>query len=1020
MSEQNKNKQQLDTLKGLMNNANYSRGAGEIKNDLWQSLKSGLVAVPQAGVGLLSLMSGGHAGKLIQDNIWDMQKTQQNIHDQKSATAHAQERQFDNAQGFGAKLGTIIKNPMLAVDAAVESTPQMLVGGRVGRGIGKVAGIQSTAVRAGIGEGAIMAGSAAENMRNQNDDGLLTGKETLASIGTGVIGAGLGYGGSKLAGKIGIGDADNLLAGGVREINQNATEGGFTNGLKGIGKGAISEGVFEELPQTLAETALDNWANDRALTENMAGNAAMGLAAGTAMGGVMGGATSKWTKDKPPQDNPDPSAPQIGYNPNPTAPTGGSGGVAMPFNPNDGGVVVDENGNILSSNTDTQSTLPQAVYSLANAINDYQGVDEPSTAFAQNLLTRIAQNGIDVGALTDSQDKQEALAQVLKNADPSVFTDATSFGQFIAQNDYINQFRVSDEVPSNQTSDETVAPSHTQPNRFEQAPTADYRADESGSSLSQNSDQTFANRLALQGLEPQNLQTQKPSEQLGLNPNAGALSKSAVVAVDSGASAIGEQLHAQNQTEQSVQEPSAYQAEAQTSNEQAQAFANAPKLIGKQNYIQHQNERLPTQLMVVEADTLAPSDDNTTNQARDRNRTASRMQVDNIAKNLDPAQLADSTTMAHGSPTITDDGTIIAGNGRTMALKQAYAQNNAQEYRQMLLDKADEYGLDKTALSGMKNPVLVKSVGNVSQDKLRQLAVGSNEVGTMVQSAFENARADVERVAKVNLDNLHSDETGNINTPSNKNIINDFVSQFPIEQQNALRQADGTLSKQGLERFENAILLSAYGDNPTTQSILESTDIELKNAVKALVATAPSIAKTKQGIQEGITPNDDIAQDITEALSMLAKLRRDNIKPSDYLAQTTMFGDDLSDTGKRLLDFMDKNIRSVVKIRQLLYKYYANLSKENLNQNDMFGKPDKTKQSRLNQALQELGYEQFNEQNTTPTSQMPSSHPQVQAPINPIQHSLPTKQDPLAKLVRSMNDPAKATAMNKALDEMMK
>lgn len=401
--------------------------------------------------------------------------------------------------------------------------------------------------------------------------------------------------------------------------------------------------------------------------------------------------------------------------------------------------------------------------------------------------------------------------------------------------------------------------------------------------------------------------------------------------------------------------------------------------------------------MVVEADTLTPSTDNTQNQARDRNRTTSRLQVDTIANNLDPAQLTDSTTMTHGSPTITDDGTIIAGNGRTMALKQAYAQGRGEEYRQMLATKADEYGLDKTLLAQMNNPVLVKSVGNIPPDKLRQLALNSNETGTMAQSTFENARADVERVAKVNLDNLHSDDTGNINTPSNKPIINQFVSQFPIEQQNALRQADGTLSKQGLERFENALLLSAYGYNPTTQAILESTDLELKNAIKALVSTVPSIVKTKQGIQDGITPNDDIARDITEALSVLAKLRRDNVRPYDYLAQTTLFEDELSDVGKRLLDFMDKNIRSVVKIRQLLYKYYANLSKENLNQNDMFGKPTQSKQTRLNHALQELGYEQFNEQNTTANQSnaeqsSPSASPNQSDTTQPTDQTRPTSQ----------------------------
>lgn len=1008
-NEQDKKRQeQLDTLNQLLGKANYSRGAGEIANDSWQSLKSGLVGAAQAGIGITNLMSGGHTGKAFQEHVWDMQKTQENIAAKKSDTAKMQQGQFERAEGFGGKLGAIWDNPMLAVDGVVQSVPQVFAGGAIGRGVGRL-GVKNTALKAGIGEGAMMAGSAAENMRSENEDGLLTGKETLASIGTGAAGGLLGYGGGKLAQKLGISDADTLAVGGLKTLTQagETSAGGIVNGLKGIGKGALAEGVLEELPQTIAETALDNWANDRALTENMAGNAAMGLASGSLMGGTVGGASSKWTKDTPPTDNQTPPTETvIGEDITPNAPTGNGGnriGTTVGENgneitperlaaqnqmPYDNSVpqatsgstknrllenqdtpVLDKNitledGTILragdpnaynhwlayeqeqarakrdentrqGSNDITPIPTEAAAYGLASHLNNHQGVSTPLLEFSQSIVDKMADNGVDVHALMDSQDKQAALTDVLKSTDPKIFANSQNFDNWLNQNAYINQFKA---VETNTT----PMPS-----------------------------------------------PQKPSERLGLNPNQGALSKSAVVAVDSGASPVGQALQ-QNTAGQAQPTPqieglSAYQAQkteqqqTQAKNEQIakEVFANTPKLTGKQNYIQNGNERLPTQIMVVEADSLLPSTDNAINQARDRSRASSLDQIKAITDNLDPAQLADNTTMGHGSPTISEDGTIIAGNGRTMALKQAYAQGKGEEYRQMLMDKADEYGLDKTALSGMKNPVLVKSVGNVAPDKLRQLALNSNETGTMAQSAFENAKADVERVASLNLGGLQVNEnTGDINTPANRAIINDFIAKFPIEQQNALRTADGMLSKQGLERFENALLLSAYGDNPTTQSILESTDTELRNAVKAMVATAPSIAKTKQNIKEGITPNDDIASDISEALSVLAQLRREGVKPSDYLAQQGLFGDVLSDTGKRLLAFMDKNINSVVKIRSLLYKYHANLAQENLQQDDMFGKPVQTKQSRLNDTFKELGYDEFiqsSTDDTRPTNTEPST-----------------------------------------------
>ncbi|UZA02094.1 PLxRFG domain-containing protein [Moraxella bovis] len=953
-----KKEQERQELRELLGGNNYERSWSEAGNDLKQSLKSGGVGAVNAVLGLANLQSKGQAGKNFQERVWDTHKTQQEIQAKKSDTSKMQQRQFENAEGFGAKLGTVLKNPLMAVDATVESLPSMLAGGVMGRAVGGIAGIGSGVARGAIGEGMAMAGSAAENLRSQNKDGLLTGRDYVASVGTGVGGAGLGYAGGKLAQKLGISDVDTMVAGGVRntikEAKQNATKGGIGYGLAGIGKGAIAEGVFEELPQTILETGLENWAKGRSLTENMAGNAALGLVSGGMMGGVAGGASSNWRKPPTPdtdstnnQTDSTPQPPDNGGN-TPLSPDGSPISPTSPNNPNSPNSPDNGNGGVYF---DMPHNENQAVGFHGNPV-----IDTPATG----LQNPIEHTPLDTQAeQTDTTaPKTEPISQVGQTQQATPDVPQIANGQDVA----------SEPTPQNTPLADVNPQTFANPQNFD-------------SWLNQ---EEFVNQYKVQ----QELNAQKPSEQMGLDPNQGSLTRSAVVAVDSGATqAINPQAgvvagatQAQEGTlaRASMQsEPlSAYQTQLQerTAQQEVQAqeakavFANAPKLIGKQNYIQNQNERLPTQIMAVEADSLMPSVDNTTNQARDRSRTASRVQVDNIANNLDPMQLTDSTVMGHGSPTISDDGTIIAGNGRTMAIKQAYLQGKADEYRQMLMERADEYGLDKTALAGMKNPVLVKSVGNVGADKLRQLALNSNETGTMTQSAFENARADVERVANINLNQLKADERGDINTSSNRHIINEFVSQFPIEQQNAMRTSNGVLSKQGLERFENALLLSAYGDNPTTQAILESTDEEVRNAVKAIVATSPTVAKTKQGIQDGIAPNDDIASDITEALSMLAKLRREGVKPSDYLAQTNLFGDELSPTGQRLLAFMDENLRSVVKIRQLLYKYYDNLSQENLKQDDMFGKETQTKQSRLNEALQELGHDQFVQPTTATTT----------------------------------------------------
>lgn len=305
-------------LRKVLGGANYSRGVSEATNDIGQTIKKGLVAVPQMGVGLLSLQNQGRTGKWFQNNIWDMQKTKENIQEQMSDTAKMQQGQFDRAEGFTGKLGVLAKNPMLAVDATVESLPSILAGGVMGRAVGGVAGIGSDVARAAIGEGMAMGGSAAENLRSQNADGLLTGKDIIAAVGTGVGGAGLGYAGGRFAQRLGIADADTLLTGGVRQTATSNAKGGIGYGLAGIGKGAVAEGVFEELPQTILETGLENWAKGRALTENMAGNAALGLVSGGMMGGVAGGVSSNWRKPPTPDtdttNNQTDSAPQLPYN----------------------------------------------------------------------------------------------------------------------------------------------------------------------------------------------------------------------------------------------------------------------------------------------------------------------------------------------------------------------------------------------------------------------------------------------------------------------------------------------------------------------------------------------------------------------------------------------------------------------------------------------------------------------------------------------------------------------------------
>lgn len=77
--------------------------------------------------------------------------------------------------------------------------------------------------------------------------------------------------GGRLANKLGIGDADTMMAQGTKGIaKQNADEAAAAaanplaqQAAKSIPRqvieGALVEGVFEELPQSVTETVMQNW-----------------------------------------------------------------------------------------------------------------------------------------------------------------------------------------------------------------------------------------------------------------------------------------------------------------------------------------------------------------------------------------------------------------------------------------------------------------------------------------------------------------------------------------------------------------------------------------------------------------------------------------------------------------------------------------------------------------------------------------------------------------------------------------
>ncbi|MFW1850120.1 PLxRFG domain-containing protein [Acinetobacter guillouiae] len=256
--------------------------------DVGASLMGGLAAVPDTLVGLADMYTEGRAGKAIDDNLSDFYKlgnAQNYWQDQKTDVAKQQQQQFHDAEGIVDKTKVALQNPSMIANAAVESLPSMFLGGA----LGKATKIANPIAAAAIGEGAVMAGAQAEQIRQNSDDQMLNNGQEAASALTGGLGALFGFAGGRIAQKLGIGDIDSMIVSGRIGPTQIAGEIANTSSKslpRRVIEGAISEGFLEELPQSISEQIIQNLATDKHWSDGVDDAAVMGTLAGMAMGGV--------------------------------------------------------------------------------------------------------------------------------------------------------------------------------------------------------------------------------------------------------------------------------------------------------------------------------------------------------------------------------------------------------------------------------------------------------------------------------------------------------------------------------------------------------------------------------------------------------------------------------------------------------------------------------------------------------------------------------------------------------------
>ena len=238
------------------------------------------ISVPEGYVGLVNLPTMGYAGKILQTAGFNPKEAKAILDTYYSEAQQSADRRVSETKGMAPTVGAALENPSVILKSIAESIGPMLGGAFIAKGLMKGAPAIAPYIAGGLGEGIMGAGSAAEQIRQESKDQLLSGKQVLSAIGSGIGTALFGIAGGRLAHKLGFEDIDTLLVSGSTQAGSKSVKDFAKKALFS----GVSEGLFEEMPQSAQEQMWMNYATDKPLLQGVPEAMGMGLVTGAAMG----------------------------------------------------------------------------------------------------------------------------------------------------------------------------------------------------------------------------------------------------------------------------------------------------------------------------------------------------------------------------------------------------------------------------------------------------------------------------------------------------------------------------------------------------------------------------------------------------------------------------------------------------------------------------------------------------------------------------------------------------------------
>ena len=319
-------------------------------------------------------------------------------------------------------------------------------------------------------------------------------------------------------------------------------------------------------------------------------------------------------------------------------------------------------------------------------------------------------------------------------------------------------------------------------------------------------------------------------------------------------------------------------------------------------------------------------------QPRNRDRAATRLQVERIAANLDPGSLlTDFHGIDRGTPIVGPDMVVESGNGRVMAMILAYKNhpNVWAKYLETMVNKLSEFGLIFSKKEeAYEAPILVRV--RLTQVDRKQFVEEANASTTIQSSAIETGRSDANKITPEMLGSLEILEGENIEdalrASRNTNFVRQFVQKLPANEQARIVDAKGILSQDGIRRATLALFMATFKGEvgqKLAERFFESTDLAVRTMFNGLLRTLGLLSRAETLALKGERePEYAIGEDLAKVISVLVAIKKqDGYTVAKYLAQAAMFERELNKFQERILTVLDENSRSAKKIAAILGTY---------------------------------------------------------------------------------------------------